>query len=179
MGGSQPVHSREKVGGRPGSKVWRVGGLGSIPTEMAWRSAKVCAALHVQWRAVVLGHRKRHARESALFGAWHLKAQPARVNEIWTSRTYRSRRNESLNPCHGWAFSDVRYPLKRGETSADHSHSIVAGGFPEMSYTTRLMPRTSLMMRFETRPSRSCGRCAQCAVMKSWVCTARSATTYS
>ena len=41
-----------------------------------------------------------------------------------------------------------------------HSHSIVAGGLPEMSYTTRLMPRTSLIMRFETRPSRSCGRCA-------------------
>ena len=38
---------------------------------------------------------------------------------------------------------------------AAHSHSIVAGGFPEMSYTTRLSPRTSLMMRFDTRPSRS------------------------
>ena len=48
-----------------------------------------------------------------------------------------------------------------------HSHSIVAGGFPEMSYTTRFKPRTSLMMRFDTRPSSSCGRCAQCAVMKS------------
>jgi hypothetical protein len=31
-----------------------------------------------------------------------------------------------------------------------HSHSIVAGGFPEMSYTTRLIPRTSLMIRFDT-----------------------------
>jgi hypothetical protein len=60
-----------------------------------------------------------------------------------------------------------------------HSHSIVAGGLPEMSYTTRLIPRTSLMIRFDTCPSRSCGRCAQCAVMKSSVCTARSATTYS
>ena len=58
-----------------------------------------------------------------------------------------------------------------------YSHSIVAGGFPEMSYTTRLMPRTSLMMRFDTRPSRSYGNWAQCAVMKSWVCTARKATT--
>src|SRR5450830_421086 len=60
-----------------------------------------------------------------------------------------------------------------------YSHSIVAGGLPEMSYTTRLMPRTSLMMRLETRPSNSCGRCAQCAVIKSCVCTARKATTYS
>ncbi len=60
-----------------------------------------------------------------------------------------------------------------------HSHSIVAGGLPEMSYTTRLIPRTSLMMRLDTLPSKQCGRCAHCAVMKSNVCTARSATTYS
>ncbi len=59
----------------------------------------------------------------------------------------------------------------------DHSHSIVAGGFPEMSYTARLIPRTSLMIRFDTRPSSEYGRCAQCAVMKSVVCTARSAVT--
>lgn len=42
--------------------------------------------------------------------------------------------------------------------SLGHSHSIVAGGFPEMSYTTRLMPRTSLMIRFDTCPSSSCGK---------------------
>gem|GEM_PF-3693539 len=60
-----------------------------------------------------------------------------------------------------------------------YSHSIVAGGLPEMSYTTRLMPRTSLMMRLETLPSSACGSSAQCAVMKSCVCTARSATTHS
>ena len=28
-----------------------------------------------------------------------------------------------------------------------YSHSMVPGGFPVMSYTTRLTPRTSLMMR--------------------------------
>src|SRR5688500_6113108 len=61
----------------------------------------------------------------------------------------------------------------------DHSHSIVAGGFPEISYTTRLIPRTSLMIRFETRERSACGSSAHCAVMKSTVCTARSATTYS
>ncbi len=58
-----------------------------------------------------------------------------------------------------------------------HSHSIVAGGFPEMSYTTRLIPRTSLMIRFDARPSSAYGRCAQCAVMKSVVCTARNDVT--
>ena len=34
-----------------------------------------------------------------------------------------------------------------------HSHSIVAGGLLLTSYTTRLMPRTSLMMRVLTRLS--------------------------
>ena len=29
----------------------------------------------------------------------------------------------------------------------NHFHSMVAGGFPEISYVTRLMPRTSLMIR--------------------------------
>ncbi len=36
-----------------------------------------------------------------------------------------------------------------------YSHSMVAGGFDEMSYTTRLMPRTSLVMRLEILPSTS------------------------
>ena len=36
-----------------------------------------------------------------------------------------------------------------------YSHSIVAGGFDETSSATRLTPRTSLMIRFETRSSRS------------------------
>ena len=58
-----------------------------------------------------------------------------------------------------------------------HSHSMVAGGLPEMSYTTREMPRTSLMRRLEIVPSTSYGRCAQRAVIKSTVSTARSATT--
>lgn len=65
------------------------------------------------------------------------------------------------------------------KSATPHSHSMVAGGLPEMSYTTRLMPRTSLMMRFDTLASRLYGSSAQCAVMKSVVCTARSATTYS
>lgn len=33
------------------------------------------------------------------------------------------------------------------------SHSILAGGLPEISYTTRLIPLTSLMIRFETFPN--------------------------
>src|SRR5690348_7033214 len=36
-----------------------------------------------------------------------------------------------------------------------HSHSMVAGGFPLTSYTTREMPRSSLMMRLDTLPRKS------------------------
>ena len=74
---------------------------------------------------------------------------------------------------------------RRASSSTDrherppYSHSIVAGGFPLMSYTTRDTPRTSLMIRFDTRPRKSYGRCAQCAVMKSIVSTARNAITHS
>ena len=84
-------------------------------------------------------------------------------------------------PIRGRAHSGVASP-QAGPCSAlrrRYSHSIVAGGLPEMSYTTRLMPRTSLMMRLETLLSSACGSSAQCAVMKSCVCTARSATTHS
>src|SRR5262245_21230302 len=60
-----------------------------------------------------------------------------------------------------------------------YSHSIVDAGFEEMSYTTRLMPRTSLTIRDEMRASRSCGRRAQSAVMPSRLSTARMAAVFS
>ncbi len=65
----------------------------------------------------------------------------------------------------------IEHPARR------HSHSIVAGGFPEMSYTTREMPFTSFTMRREHRSRKSYGNRAQWAVMKSTVSTARSDTT--
>jgi len=40
--------------------------------------------------------------------------------------------------------------LARLRPQATYSHSIVAGGLELMSYTTRLMPRISLIIRFET-----------------------------
>jgi len=79
----------------------------------------------------------------------------------------------------GNGLAHEEFVAETGAGFLAYSHSIVAGGLPEMSYTTRLMPRTSLMMRFDTLPSRLCGNSAQWAVMKSCVCTARSATTYS
>src|SRR5689334_20957259 len=39
-----------------------------------------------------------------------------------------------------------------------HSHSMVAGGFDEISSTTRLMPRTSLIIRLEILASTCCGK---------------------
>ena len=59
----------------------------------------------------------------------------------------------------------------------NHSHSIVAGGLEDTSYVTRLIPRTSLMIRDDTFFSSAYGSSAQSAVMKSLVCTARKATT--
>ncbi len=56
-----------------------------------------------------------------------------------------------------------------------YSHSIVAGGLLEMSSTTRLIPRTSLMMRFEIVCSVSCERWPQSAVMPSSLSTMRMA----
>ena len=58
-----------------------------------------------------------------------------------------------------------------------HSHSMVAGGLLETSYTTREMSGISLMMRLEMCSIKSKGKRAQRAVMKSVVSTARNAMT--
>src|SRR4029079_14616783 len=55
-----------------------------------------------------------------------------------------------------------------------YSHSMVAGGLLLTSSTTRLIPRTSLVMRLEIRATRSQGSFAQSAVMPSRLSTARS-----
>ena len=60
-----------------------------------------------------------------------------------------------------------------------YSHSIVAGGFDEMSYTTRLTPGTSLTIRDEILPRTSYGSFAQSAVIPSSDETARIATTFA
>jgi hypothetical protein len=45
----------------------------------------------------------------------------------------------------------------RSSASDPHSHSMVAGGFPEMSYTMREMPFTSFTMRRKHTSRKSCG----------------------
>ena len=56
-----------------------------------------------------------------------------------------------------------------------YSHSIVAGGFPVQSYSTRFTCWTSFTIRLETLPITSQGSSAASAVIKSMVFTARSA----
>ncbi len=63
----------------------------------------------------------------------------------------------TLEQLSGWYFKKYVVPAQQEELqvrsewesagAAIHSHSIVAGGFEETSYTTRFTPRTSLMMR--------------------------------
>src|SRR6476646_11076624 len=67
----------------------------------------------------------------------------------------------------------------RDEHSRGHSHSIVAGGFDEMSYTTRFTPETSLTIRLEIFARTSYGSFAQSAVIPSSDVTARIAPTFA
>ena len=89
------------------------------------------------------------------------------------------------HPSRVFAIFPVNPPITRRRVAwqthsgPGHSHSIVAGGFPEMSYTTREIPGTSLMIRCVTWSRNSYGRRAQRAVMKSMVSTARNAITGS
>jgi hypothetical protein len=85
--------------------------------------------------------------------------------EVFVTDTYLSRdfcRRSSLGHCIQTHF-DVAFlkdqlicgrasPLSHPES---YSHSIVAGGLEEMSYTTRLTPGTSLTIRLEMRARRS------------------------
>jgi len=80
----------------------------------------------------------------------------------------------------------IRWPSSRSPgysngtpNAKPYSHSIVLGGLLEMSKQTRLTPLTSLMMRVESRASRSYGKRTQSAVMPSTLSTARMATTLS
>lgn len=72
----------------------------------------------------------------------------------------------------GWAKTLCR---KGFRPFGGHSHSIVAGGLPVISYTTRFTPCTSLVMRVDIRLSRVWGRRAYSQVIKSLVRTARMA----
>ena len=59
-----------------------------------------------------------------------------------------------------------------GTRGNPYSHSMVAGGFELTSYTTRLIPLSSLMILFEVLASTSGGIRAQSAVIPSTLVTA-------
>src|SRR5262249_42564955 len=71
---------------------------------------------------------------------------------------------------------DIGVSLRGGSI---HYHSIVPVGFDVTSYTTRLIPFTSLIILVAVRPSTSCGSSKKSAVMPSVEVTARSAQTLS
>jgi len=73
---------------------------------------------------------------------------PKSEGDVYTIQNTIDYSDYSINKINLFAINQV-------VSNKTHSHSMVAGGFPEMSYTTRLMPRTSLMMRLETFPSNS------------------------
>ena len=75
----------------------------------------------------------------------------ATARRPWTTKTVRSvpRVTSATRP------ATIAAQVMRTSAVRAYSHSIVAGGLLEMSYATRLMPRTSLMIRFEMRFRRS------------------------
>lgn len=73
----------------------------------------------------------------------------------------------------------MKRPLVFYFHSIAYSHSIVAGGFDEISYTTLFTPLTLLMMSFDTFARNSYGRCTQSAVIPSVDVTALTAIVYS
>src|SRR6056297_2241595 len=83
---------------------------------------------------------------------------------------------------HNDLFCDISVPLRKCSLSfeeAHYSHSMVAGGFELTSYTTRLIPLTSLIIRLLTSDKKSYGRCDQSAVMPSTLLTDLKAIVYS
>jgi len=58
-------------------------------------------------------------------------------------------------PGVAWRAGHLADHAEHAVRRAAHSHSIVPGGLDVMSYTTRLMPRTSLMMRVATLPMKA------------------------
>jgi hypothetical protein len=72
-------------------------------------------------------------------------------------------------------FLSLSDQLNARTNQVSHSHSIVAGGLVEMSYTTRFTPFTLLMISLLTSARNSWGRRLHSAVMPSVEFTARRA----
>jgi hypothetical protein len=82
----------------------------------------------------------------------------------------------SRNPLFFLRYSP---PEPSGVSHTPHSHSIVPGGLLVISYVTRLIPRTSLTIRFATRVRKPMSNGYTSAVMPSVLVTARKAQAWS
>src|SRR4029077_6720547 len=76
---------------------------------------------------------------------------------------------------HAISFAYYHSIIPVGTSTRHYSHSMVLGGLELMSYTTRLMPLTSLTIRVEMRSNTSAGSRVQSAVMASSESTTRTA----
>ena len=88
--------------------------------------------------------------EDADWAGWQAASAP--TAQTAAPRGARRRRRAKSDGSGGegaktWLVHDLR--------AISHSHSMVPGGLLVMSRTTRLMPRTSLMIRFEIRAKTS------------------------
>jgi hypothetical protein len=73
-------------------------------------------------------------------------------------------------------YLNVQFSNLKLEIASPYSHSIVLGGFELISYTTRLMPFTSLTILVDIRSRTSAGSRVQSAVIASSDSTTRTAT---
>src|SRR5690606_37955488 len=132
---------------------------------------------------ILLGERLIEIKRQALpRGAWE-RAGPAKRQALPRGAWERAIeiKRQAL-PRRAWergGTSVLTFCHRMGINLSVYSHSIVAGGLLETSYVTRDTCSISLMIRFDTFSSSSYGRCAQRAVIKSMVSTARSAITHS
>jgi len=168
----------EVSGKSPDPSRWVAGTWGAAPAMIAGSAPRLTAFARVRQVG------RRTAPEAILPGLQHphaahhrLAAPGIRLCRFWL-HGWRLRRCGAPYRL-GRGAAPGRPALARSEEPTDHSHSIVAGGLELTSYTTRFTPFTSLMIRPDIRPSTSCGKWNQSAVMPSVLVTARNATTFS
>lgn len=131
-------------GGYPDPLPTAPGGKGLLPPPQPGETT-ACRPMWTRWMALCLSIR-------ALTTTALATRPPSPVPRAKISR----KRLEKEKTPQGRLFYIFMLEGQRALTA--YSHSMVAGGLPETSYTTREMPLISLMMRFDTWPRKSYGR---------------------
>ena len=166
--GSVPVSSRRGLEARATLHALLLGGAGGglhvptqkpasthplIPSKEGRTPFLLCASSSPPWRGA--GHlSEAHGDRRGGFFVVYIRSTRFPIPIRW--RVTPARDSASYNSalqCRGLT-SLVEGRVTRAGICAHmfthlHSHSMVAGGLELMSYTTRLMPRTSLMIRFD------------------------------